>query len=147
MRIGCHTSGMILSMQQARQSRKLRRTFTLSPQSLDYLEHETHRRGADSQSAVLDEVLREKNHEQQLKDYEAQVTAYYDNLTDEEREEQRGWAQLAEQTLVLTEEELAHAQSTARRNLVHKASNGPTGKRKPSGNHRVSRPQKSTSAR
>src|SRR5215813_7872087 len=109
-------------------ARKLRRTFTLSPVSLKYIEQEAERQNAGSQSTFLDELLREKIKEQERTAYDAEVTAYYDSLTDEEVEEQRAWGQLGEQALALTEEELAHAQSAARRNLVYDAPHRPSGK-------------------
>jgi hypothetical protein len=117
---------------------KQRRTFTLFPASLAYLEHETRQRMADSQSAVLDELLQEKKREQQMVALETAIGAYYDCLTDEEVEEQRSWGEFAGQTLVLTEEELAHDQSAARRNLVHKASDRPSRKGKASSRDRLS---------
>lgn len=134
-------------MTRRNSARKQRRTFTLSPESLAYLEKEARRRGADSQSAVLDDVLHEKTCEQELKDYEAQVKAYYDSLTEEEVEEQRAWGEMAEQTLVLDEEELAHALSTARGNLVHETADRPSGKRKAASNHRLRQRPKQSSAR
>ncbi len=142
-----HTYGMILCNMESRKSaRKQRRTFTLSPESLVYLEQEAGRRGAESQSSVLDEILCEKAHEQIVKDYEAQVTAYYDSLTDKEVEEDRAWGEFAGSHLVLTDEEFVHAQSAARRDLVHETADRSTGKRKASSNHRVRESKKRSSA-
>jgi hypothetical protein len=126
---------------------KRRRTFTLSPESLAYLEQQARERQLDSQSAVLDELLQEKTREQRRAALEAKITAYYDSLNDEEVEEQRAWGEFAEQTLVLDEEELAHARSTARRNLVHETADRPSGKRKASRSHRLSQRPKQSSAR
>jgi hypothetical protein len=134
-------------MKHVTQGIKRRRTFTLSPASLEYLEQETRRRMADSQSAVLDELLQEKKREEQLAALETSIGAYYDGLTDEEVEEQRSWGEFAGQTLVLTEEELAHAQSAARRNLVHKTANRPAGKRNAPGRNRLGQHAKQSSAR
>jgi hypothetical protein len=125
---------------------KRRRTFTLSPESLAYLEQQARERQLDSQSAVLDELLQEKTREQQRATLEAKITAYYDSLSDEEVEERRAWGEFAEQNLVLDEEELAHARSTARRNLVHKASDRPSGKRKAASSDRLSQRAKRSSA-
>jgi hypothetical protein len=126
---------------------KRRRTFTLSPASLAYLERETRQRGADSQSAVLDELLREKNLEQERAAFEAQTTAYYDSLTASEIEEDRSWGKFAGSHLALSEEELSHAQSTAGGNMVHEAANRPSGKRKAPRSHRLHQRAKQSSAR
>jgi len=125
---------------------KQRRTFTLSPESLAYLDQQARKRRLNSQSAVLDELLLEKTREQRRAELEANITAYYDSLSDEEVEEQRAWGELAEQTLVLDEEEFAHARSTARGNLVHAAADRSSGKRKAARSHRVSQRPKHSSA-
>ena len=126
---------------------KQRRTFTLSPESIAYLEQEARRRRTNSHSAVLDELLREKKKEEQLGVVENQFTAYYDSLDDKEVEEQRTWGEYAGSHLALNEEELLHAQSTARGNLVHKTANRPSGKRKAPRRHRLSQRTKQSSTR
>jgi hypothetical protein len=126
---------------------KQRRTFTLSPASLAYLEQETRRRSADSQSAVLDELLQEKKRERQLASLEASVTAYYDSLPDAQVEEDRAWGKFAGSHLALSEEELLHAQSTARGNMVHKVADRPSRKRKAPSSHRLPQRTKQSSAR
>lgn len=125
---------------------KQRRTFTLSPESIAYLEQEARRRRTNSHSAVLDELLREKKKEEQLAVVENQFTAYYDSLDDKEVEEQRTWGEYAGSHLALNEEELLHAQSTARGNLVHKTANRPSGKRKAAGSDRLRQRTKQSSA-
>ncbi len=57
-----HTYDMILSIME-NANLKQRRTFTLSPASLEYLEQEARQRSANSLSAVLDDLLQEKNAE------------------------------------------------------------------------------------
>src|SRR5208283_3340008 len=126
---------------------KRRRTFTLSPESLAYLEQQARQRNLGSQSAVLDELLLEKTAEQRRAALEAKVTAYYDSLSDAEIEEDRLWGEFAGRHLALSEEELSHARSTAGRNLVHEASDRPSGKRKAPGRHRVHQRAKQSSAR
>jgi hypothetical protein len=126
---------------------KQRRTFTLSPASLAYLEQQARERRLKSQSAFLDELLQEKSMEQRRAALEANVTAYYDSLSEAEVEEDRLWGEVAGRHLALSEEELSHAQSTAGRNLVHEASDRPTGKRKAPGRHRLPQRAKQSSAR
>jgi hypothetical protein len=82
---------------------KQRRTFTLSPASLAYLEQETRRRSAHSQSAVLDELLQEKKRERQMAALEAAIGAYYDGLSDAEVEEDKIWGEFAGSHLALKE--------------------------------------------
>jgi hypothetical protein len=134
-------------METANGGTKQRRTFTLSPASLAYLEQETRRRSADSQSAVLDELLKEKKLEVQRSALEANVRSYYDSLSDEEVEEQRAWGEFGGSHLALTDEETSHAKSTAGGNLVHEAANRPSGKRKVPGRHRINQRKKQSSAR
>ena len=112
-------------MANAHRAVKQRRTFTLSPESLAYLEQQARERQLNSQSAFLDELLQEKSMEQRRASLEANVTAYYDSLSDDEVEEDRLWGEFAGRHLALSEEEHSHAQSTAGRNLVHEASDRP----------------------
>jgi hypothetical protein len=126
---------------------KQRRTFTLSPASLAYLEQETRRRSADSQSAVLDELLQEKRRERQMTALEASIGAYYDGLSEAEVEEDKIWGEFAGMSLALKEDELPYDQPTARGNLVHETSDRPSGKRKAPGRHRLGQQPKQSSAR
>lgn len=126
---------------------KQRRTFTLSPASLAYLEQETRRRSADSQSAVLDELLQEKKRERQRAALETAIGAYYDGLSDAEAEENKVWGEFAGTHLALKEDEAFYDQPTARGNLVHKTANRPAGKRKAPGHHRLSQRTKQSSSR
>jgi hypothetical protein len=134
-------------MAKANRQLKQRRTFTLSPASLAYLDEQARQRKLGSQSAFLDELLLEKTAEQRRAALEANVTAYYDRLSDEEVEENRAWGQLAEQSLALKEDAVPYEQPTARRNLVHETANRPSGKRKAPGRHRLDQRSKQSSAR
>jgi hypothetical protein len=126
---------------------KRRRTFTLSPASLAYLEQETRLRRADSQSAVLDDLLQEKKRERQMAALEANISAYYDGLSDAEVEEDKIWGEFAGSHLALKEDEAVYDQPTTRRNMVHKAADRPPGKRKAPGRHRLSQHTKQSSSR
>lgn len=143
-----HTYDMIqCTMPNANRGIKRRRTFTLSPESLAYLDEQARQRKLGSQSAFLDELLLAKTMEQRRAALEANVTAYYDSLSDEEVEEHRAWAELAEQSLVLEEDEAIYAQPTARGNLVHEVADRPSGKRKAPGRNRLHQRTKQSSAR
>ena len=76
--------------------RKQRRSFTLSPQSIAYLEIEKRRRQADSTSAVLDDILRERLKEKEREKIGASIAAYYDSLSDDQVAENQQWARLSE---------------------------------------------------
>jgi hypothetical protein len=134
-------------MAKARGRIKQRRTFTLSSESLAYLEQEARRRNAGSHSAVLDELLREKDRERQLAALEAATTAYYDSLSDEEVEEDKVWGEFAGMSLALKEDEASYDQPTAGRNLVHQTPDRPSRKRQAPGHHRLSQHPKQSSAR
>lgn len=139
-------------MPNANPHRKRRRTFTLSPASLAYLEHQARERKLASQSAFLDELLLEKTMEQRRAALEANVAAYYDSLSDEEVQEQRAWGELAEQSLALNDDEATYVennddQSPARGDLVHAVANRPSGKRKAPGRHRINQRAKQSSTR
>jgi hypothetical protein len=130
-----------------KRDRKVRRTFTLSPESLAYLEQEAHRRRIESQSSVLDELLQKKAKEREMAALEANVSAYYDGLTDEGIEEDKIWGEFAGMHLALREDEVPYEQPTARRDLVHETTDRPAGKRKASGRHRLGQHTKQSSAR
>jgi hypothetical protein len=146
MRRNDHTYDMIQSIMGNR-GIKQRRTFTLSPASLAYLDEQTRRHKLGSQSAFLDELLLEKTMEQRRAALEANITAYYDSLSDAEIEEDKAWGEFAGSHLALNEEELLHAQPTARRNMVHETADRPSGKRKAPGHHRLDQRAKQSSAR
>ena len=78
---------------------------------------------------------------------EANVSAYYDNLTNEEMEQDKIWGEFAGMHLALREDEVPYDQSTARRDLVHETADRPAGKRKSPGRHRLSQHPKQSSAR
>jgi hypothetical protein len=134
-------------MKSRNPDRKLRRTFTLSPESLAYLEQEARRRQTDSQSSVLDELLREKTRERELAALEANVSAYYDSLPDEEMEEDKIWGELAGMHLALQEDEVPYDKPRARGDLVDETAGRPAGKGKAPGRHRLSQHTKQSSAR
>jgi len=148
MRYNDHTNDMILgTMENRSRGIKQRRTFTLSPESLAYLDEQAHERQLNSQSAFLDELLQEKSMEQRRAALEANVTAYYDSLSDEEIQEQRAWGELAQQSLALKDDEAYYDEPTARGNLVHAVADRPSGKRKTPGRHRLDLRKKQSSAR
>jgi len=78
---------------------KTKKSYTLSKDSVAFLEALRKKHRARSVSSVLEDLVQEARQEEQKREYEAQVTAYYDSLTEEEREEERGWAELGMRAL------------------------------------------------
>lgn len=77
-------------------TRKERRSFTLSRESVTYLEAETRQRRAPSVSAMLDDILRAKKQESEREKLNASVSAYYDSLPDAQLAEDEKWGEFAE---------------------------------------------------
>lgn len=77
-------------------ARKERRSFTLSHESVTYLEVEKRQRRAASVSAVLDDILRAKQRESERDKLNASVSAYYDSLPDAQLAEDEKWGEFAE---------------------------------------------------
>jgi hypothetical protein len=72
--------------------RKLKASFTLTPESLEFVRQMRVDRNAGSDSEALDMLLRELAQQEQLRQLDAAVKEYYDNATDEELAEQDSWA-------------------------------------------------------
>jgi hypothetical protein len=75
---------------------KARKTFSLSRETVRYLESLRKERKKDSMSAVLEDVVRQLQQAKELERISASVSHYYDNLTDEEMAEDRAWGEFAE---------------------------------------------------
>ena len=88
-----HTIGnTMVKSNQAKQ----KRTFSLSAESLKYLDEVRKQKKAPSTSSVLDEMIREQKLLAKRQKLGEEITAYYDSLTDEEREENRAWGHFGE---------------------------------------------------
>lgn len=72
--------------------RKMKRSFSLTPESVAFVADTRRQRQAGSDSEALDILLREAMLEVKRQELEASITAYYDSITDEERAEEREWA-------------------------------------------------------
>jgi len=75
---------------------KQKRTFSLSRESLNYLEQVRKQKKAPSTSGVLDEMIREQKRLSRRRELGQQITSYYDALTDEERQEDAAWGRFSE---------------------------------------------------
>ena len=76
-------------------TRKARKTFSLSRESVSYLESLRKARKSKSISSVLDDLIRQRRESEELKRISASVTRYYDSLSAEEMAEDRAWGDFA----------------------------------------------------
>lgn len=76
-------------------ARKAKKSYTLSLETVAFLEGIRRRRRAQSVSAVLEEILQELRREQERASLERAVSDYYSSLTDEEVAEQAEWGEFA----------------------------------------------------
>ncbi|MGO9638153.1 MAG: hypothetical protein ACLPXT_04420 [Terracidiphilus sp.] len=76
-------------------ARKLKRSFTLSPESVSFVTEIRKKRRAGSDSEALDLLLRESMLEAKRRQLDAATKAYYDTASDEELAEQSEWAEMA----------------------------------------------------
>ncbi|HET7209395.1 MAG TPA: hypothetical protein VFI95_22660 [Terriglobales bacterium] len=77
-------------------TRKARRTFSLSRESLDYLEKLQKAKRHRSISSLLDELIRRQQEANDMRAISASISSYYDSLNEEQAAEQRAWGQFAE---------------------------------------------------
>ena len=84
---------------RSRRPIKQRRTFTLSHESVAFLEELSARskdsRGQESVSAVLDDLLLAIGKDKERQENEDKIGKYYDERSDEERQEVIEWGKLA----------------------------------------------------
>ena len=74
---------------------KEKKTFSLSRQSVMYLEALRKERRSRSMSSVLEEVIRQQQQTKELERISASVTRYYDSFTSDEIAEDRAWGDFA----------------------------------------------------
>ena len=80
----------------ARGSRKERRTFSLDPELLKYIEKVRQERRIDSASAALEQILRESQLQQERRRQEDRIAKYYSSLSDGERNAEVEWGEFSE---------------------------------------------------
>jgi hypothetical protein len=84
-----------IQMPRTRSSRKARKTFSLSRETVRYLESLRKEGKKDSMSSVLEDVIRQQQQTKEMARISASVTRYYDSLTAEEIAEDRDWGEFA----------------------------------------------------
>lgn len=75
---------------------KAKKSYTLSPESVAFLEGLRKKRHAASTSLVLDEIIQGALREQEKRAVEDAVSEYYGSLSDQERTERSVWGKFAE---------------------------------------------------
>ena len=85
-----------MSRTTGKPNRKAKKSFTLSIESVAYLEEVQKKSGAGSMSAILEEILQAARREEKRAATDRAMKEYYDSLTDEEVEEQRQWGEFAQ---------------------------------------------------
>ena len=85
-----HTSGARPARSQAT---KLKKTFSLSRESVEFLQQLSAAHRSDSEA--LDALIREKRAEAERTRVGAAITEYYDSLTDAQVNEDRAWGEFA----------------------------------------------------
>jgi len=81
-------------MTQHASTRKVKRSFTLSPESAAFVRDMRKRHKAASDSEALELLLKEKRLSEKLAEIDAAVKEYYDNASDKELREQSEWAEM-----------------------------------------------------
>jgi hypothetical protein len=72
---------------------KIKRSFTISPESEAFLRESRAERKAGSDSETLDLLLKELMDKRKLAAIDAAYTDYYDSISDDQIAEEREWAQ------------------------------------------------------
>jgi hypothetical protein len=75
--------------------RKTKRSFSLSPESVEFLETLRQKEAADSVSAVLEDILQAARRAQELALVDKAVTDFYSSLSEEDQKEDVRWGEFA----------------------------------------------------
>ena len=76
-------------------ARKAKKTFSLSRQSVMFLESLRKEKRSKSVSSILEEIIRQQQQTKEMERISASVTRYYDSLSPEEIAENRAWGDFA----------------------------------------------------
>lgn len=79
-----------------RKGRKIKKSFSISPESDSFIRRSCRERKVSSESETLDILLGELMTIRQQNAIEAAYTDYYDSLTDDEISEQKAWGAFSE---------------------------------------------------
>jgi hypothetical protein len=79
-----------------RGARKQRRTYSLDPELVGYVEETRKQRRATSASSALEQILRESKARQELAQQDALIAKYYSSLNESEEAAEREWGTFTE---------------------------------------------------
>ena len=85
-------------------ARKVKRSVTLSVESVKFLNAKRKKRRGASVSSTLEEILQEARRAERRVVIEKSIEDYYNSLTPEEIEENRAWGEFATQQLLSRED-------------------------------------------
>jgi hypothetical protein len=85
-------------------NRKAKKSFTLSVESVAFLEEMRQKSSAESTSAILEEILQAVRREEKRVATDRAMAEYYDSLSDEEVAEERQWGEFARRAFAIEEE-------------------------------------------
>lgn len=106
-------NGEINTMPMQPTIRTMKRSFTLTPESVALVGETRQKRGAGSDSEALDSLLRELRLEAKRREIDATYREYYDTASDEELAERRKWAgMVGPNTMIDIESPEAHSDPT-----------------------------------
>jgi hypothetical protein len=77
-------------------NRKAKKSFTLSAESVAFLDAMRKKRRARSTSSILEDILRKARVEQEKATVDRTISDYYSSLTPDEVKEQTLWGEFAE---------------------------------------------------
>jgi hypothetical protein len=86
---------IIMPTSAKRVQRKAKKSYTLSPESIAFLEALRKRRRAASMSSVLEEILQAVRRHQERAKIEKSIDAYYSSLSDRDAAEYAEWGEFA----------------------------------------------------
>ena len=84
-----------MSQTVSKPDRKAKKSFTLSIESVVFLEQMRKKNRAESVSAILEDILQKLRKREKLSAIERETAQYYDSLSDAQVAEQKRWAQFA----------------------------------------------------
>ncbi|MHB1938787.1 MAG: hypothetical protein ACYCOR_19720 [Acidobacteriaceae bacterium] len=94
------TYGANMPTAAQKQIRKIKRSFSISPESNSFIRKAQKERKSRSESETLDALLRELMTIRQQRVIENAYSDYYDSLTEKEVNEERAWGAFAETQLI-----------------------------------------------
>ena len=84
--------------------RRQRRTFSLAPEVIEYIEQVQKKQDTPSLSAAFEAIVRQQQEKEWMERVNADTTAYYNSRTETEEAEERAWADLVGRAMAQRDE-------------------------------------------